>query len=53
MTRADDLLDALWKSAIAGDFESAVFLKMFAPWMALNADADPASEIAGEKEEPR
>jgi hypothetical protein len=50
MTRADELLEALWNSAVAGDFESGVFLQMFAPWAALNADTDHASEIAGVKE---
>jgi hypothetical protein len=46
MTRADELLDALWNAAVAGDFDAAVFLKMFAPWMALNAQV-PGSEVAG------
>jgi hypothetical protein len=46
MTRADELLDALWNAAVAGDFEAAVFLKMFAPWAALNAQV-PGREVAG------
>jgi hypothetical protein len=46
MKRADELLDALWNAAVDGDFEAAVFLKMFVPWAMLNADADHANEIA-------
>jgi hypothetical protein len=34
MDEIDALLDALWKAAINGDFEAAIFLQMFAPWAA-------------------
>lgn len=32
MDEIDTLLDALWKAAVDGDTEAAVFLQMFAPW---------------------
>jgi hypothetical protein len=39
MDEIDALLDALWKAAIDGDTEAAIFLQMFAPWAASHASS--------------
>jgi hypothetical protein len=40
MDEIDALLDALWKAAVDGDTEAAIFLQMFAPWAAEQANRE-------------
>ncbi|MGY3265211.1 hypothetical protein [Lysobacter sp. HA35] len=33
MATPDEVLDALWRAALAGDAEAAAFLRVFGPWV--------------------
>ena len=48
MDEIDALSEALWNAAIAGDFEAAIFLQMFAPW-ALGEKPWPSSVKSQER----
>lgn len=50
MEKQNDLLDALWAAALAGDGEAAAFLNMFGPWAiraAIPAESAKAATSGG------
>jgi hypothetical protein len=39
LDQAELLLESLWEAAQAGDNEAAIFLRMFAPWLAVTSSS--------------